>query len=489
MREYIVRNKSSFIILLLIAAVVSVPLMTDYVLVGDSTAVSLARIENIYKSVGNVFPIRIGTLDSSVYGYSATAFQADLFYAVPVFFRLVGISLGGSFRLTLFIFNILTVFIAFFSLRKCFGDDRLGLLAGMLYTWCPYRITSMYTSGNLSEVFAWSFIPIIITGLWEIYGESAEQSRLRDAGIKLIWGFSLISLSSTVFLFVMAAMSVLLFFIMWRKSFRRPVLIELVKTVIGVVCINAWFIIPMLLRMRKPEAVGVMIAGDMRGLGMYFAQYLTIFNFGGGDTQIWADGMQNAPAYGPGAAVLLLVFAELWLIFTGGLHCENKPDSADKKGGEGFYTAVCIAGAVFIFISTCSFPWDMLQNKNMLFSIMLAMMESPARWGIAADVCMIIIACRAMRVLKEKYGDRVQMWLMVAAASAAFGCTQFLLGNIMTSRGFVWDEDIEAFGNIELPVINSESVLWRLCEIVSLFSICVCVVIWLMGRRKSAEKI
>lgn len=501
MKEISGQNKKNFIILLLIAFVVSIPLMTDYVLMGDSTASSLAHIENIYKNIGKVFPIRVGTLGATAYGYSAAAFQADVFYIIPAFLRFAGISLGNAFKLTIFLFNILTAFIAFFSFRKCFGSESLGLAAGMLYTWCPYRITSVYTSGNLSEVFGWTFVPVVILGLWELYGDSdkyesdkddSDRERPGKGWATLTWGFSLIAVSSTVFLFIMAAMSMLLFFIMWRKSFRKSVLIEIIKTIVCVVCVNAWFIIPMLLRMRDPGAVGVMIAEDMRGLGMFFAQYLTVFNFAGNDTLIWADGMQNAPAYGPGAAVTILAFVYLWLIFTGVTSRENKVNITDRNSSKAevrFQTAVICAGAVFVILSTSTFPWDILQNKNMLFSIVLAMMESPARWGMAADVCMIITACYTIRELTVLYGERVRMWLILAVTAVSFGTTQFLLGNILTTRGFAWDEDIETFGNIELPVIYGESMIWRLCEIVSVISICVCAAMWLIRRRKSVKKV
>lgn len=502
MKDTVRQNKRNFIILLLIAGIVSVPLMTDYVLMGDSTASSLAHIENIYKSLGKVFPVRVGTLGATPYGYSAAAFQADVFYLIPAALRLIGLSLGNSFKLTLFLFNILTAFIAFFSFKRCFGSERLGLVAGMLYTWCPYRITSVYTSGNLSEVFGWTFIPIVILGLWKLYAEEKPEDIKAgpikggaDTGSKnksratLTLGLSLIAVSSTVFLFVITAMCLMVFFIMWRKSFRKSTIIEVAKTVLLVVCINAWFIIPMLLRMRDPNAVGVMIAEDVRGLGMFLPQYFTVFDFGGSDTLIWADGMKNAPAYGPGAAVIALVLAYIWLIFAGMKGREDSAFGTDKKAGVHFQTAVICSAAVFMILSTSAFPWDIFQNKNMLFSVLLAMMENPARWGVAADVCLIITACYALKELNALYGERVQTWLILAASAASFGTTQFLLGNILTTRGFAWDEDIERFGNIELPVIYGESAVWRLCEAVSVISIIVCVALRLIRRRKSVKEV
>lgn len=494
MRESLRRNKGNFIILLLIAGIVSIPLMTDYVIMGNSTASSLARIENISVNCGKVFPVRVGALGDSPYGYSTSAFQADIFYGIPVLFRLIGMSLGNAFKLTLFLFNILTAFTAFFCFRKCLGNHGLGLAAAMLYTWCPYRITSLYTAGNLSEVFAWTFIPIVILGLWELYGEqdltlTTDHSDKNKGWITLTWGFSLIALSSTVFLFVTAALSALLFLIMWRKSFQKKILIEIAKTIAGVVCINAWFLIPMLLRMRDPEAVGVMIAKDIRGLGMFFTQYLTVFNFAGNNASIWAGGMCDAPAYEPGAAVTLLVFVCLYLMFTGAERPQDTAESGKIKSGVRFTTAIFWAGIVFMILSTNTFPWDLFQDRNMLFSIILAMMESPARWGIAADICLLLTAFHTISRLGTLYGEKVRSWALLATTAVSFGTTQFLLGHILTGCGIAREQEIEAFGNIELPVIYGESILWRLCEIVSLISVLLCMAVWLMGRRKRVKKV
>lgn len=480
--------------LLLIAFVVSVPLMTDYVLMGDSTASSLARIEAVCRSLGKVFPIRVGTMGADSYGYSMAAFQADVFYLIPALFRFIGVSLGNSFKLAVFIFNILTAFIAFGSFEKIFGDRRLGLVAAMLFTWCPYRITSLYTAGNLSEVFAWTFVPVLFLGIWKLYGEDDGEGGWKP-WVVLSVGFSLIALSSTVFLFIFSAMAVVFFVLMWRKSFSRKILVQLFKTIICVVTVNAWFLVPMLLRMRDANAVGAMLAGNVQELGMNFAQYLTVFNFAGSSSSLWESGMKGARALEPGAAVTALIFVYLYLLFTGRVQCKcSSGKEGVREGGK------CISGSsvempllcvclIGIILSTNTFPWCAFQNRNMLFSIILALMENPARWGIAADVCLIAAACCVLKHLKDIYDEKTQLWIMLLTVAVSFGTTQFLLGNILKTHEFAWDEDIAAFGGIQIPVIYGESMVWRLCEIVSLVSISACAVIWLIRRRKSVKKV
>jgi hypothetical protein len=464
-------------LLLVIAAVVSVPLMTDYVLLGESTAASLAHIENIYRNIGKVFPVRLGAMGMSPYGYSMAAFQADIFYRIPVLLRLIGVSLGNAFKFTILLFNIITPFAAFECFKTIFSDKRTGLVASMMYTWCPYRITSLYISGNLSEVFAWTILPLVFLGLWQLYEECNKESGSGRAWITLTWGFSLLVMSSTVFFFLAVCMTLCIILVIVsdrKKKHIRNIMIQLFKTGLCTVMVSAWFLIPMLLRMREASAVGAMIPQNVQNMGMYIVQYFRIINFAGGSSEFWDNGLQKAVAYEPGAAVSILSVVFLWLLFIGRNSRKNK-----------YRSAIVITGIISVLLSLNVFLWDMFQNKNMLFSIVLAFMENPARWGIVADVCMIMTACYTLLMLKDLYGEKVQLWCMLAAAAVSFVTTQFLTGNILSKVSFVKEEEITAFGSIEMPVIYGESVVWRLCEAVSVVSVCVLIAIWLIKKAKN----
>lgn len=478
----LLKDKKNIIFLILISAIVSVPLMTDYVLVGDSTAASIAHIENVYQSIGKVFPIRLGTIGMEPYGYSMAAFQADVFYLIPAFIRLIGISLGNSFKLTLLLFNIATAVIAFNCFAEIFNDKAVGMAATMLYVWCPYRITSMYTSGNLSEVFAWTFVPLIILGLCRLYLYAGQKTE-RKPWICLSAGFVFITLSSTVFMFIMAVLTIVFALVIMRKKNRYIICGQLAKTAAVTIGATFWYLIPMILRMRDPYAVGSMLPANAQEKGMYLTQYLKVFGFAGTETNLWQNGMTNAVAYEPGAAVAALILLLIGMLFTGVIKNRNNED---------YRLTVIFLGMAggAMLISLNAFPWDMLQNKNMLFSIILALMENPARWGTAADVCLIITACFTLKIIRDLYGEKVQLWALMAVACVSFGTTQFLLCNILSTEPFAKSEEIAAFGNIEIPVIYGESAVWRLCEAVSAVFVCafaVCLV-RRMKCRKEVKK-
>lgn len=471
--------KKNIVYLLLIAGVASVPLMTDYVLEGSSLASTLSHIEVMRQGIGRVFPIRIGAWGSMDYGYGAASFQADVFYLLPATLRLLGMGLGNAYKLTLLLFHLGTAVISYACFEKCFGRQDAGLLAGMLYTWCPYRCSEMYLAGELGDMAAWMFLPVLMLGLKRLYTDDVGGHDYGRLWVLLTWGYSLVLLSSTVVFFAAAAMTIITLLFMGKKTLRRRTLLVLGRTAAASALVNAWFLFPMLLRMREVSAVGVLIPRDVRGMGMYLIQYLTAFSWGGDGVDLAENGLGNAQAMGPGIIVALILLVWLWALFTGQRRRNESGDFAVRM--------LWVSGAMMLLGSNL-FPWDLFQDRNMLFSILLAFMGTPAKLGIAACLGLIYTACQAYAWMTEDRGEKERrIWLLLVTA-VSFSTTQFLLNNILRTRSFVRGEEIEALGTVPLPLVTQESLFWRLSEAVSAAALCGCIVMWIVRRRKRDRK-
>lgn len=462
--------------LFLVAGIVSVPLMTDYVMAGSSLASELSHIEVICREIGKVFPLRVGTWASMDYGYSAASFQSNLCYLLPALFRMAGMGLGNAYKWTLFLYNLGTAAIACACFAKCFGGRDVGMVAGLLYTWCPYRCSEMYLVGDLGEMAGWMFLPLIVLGLKCLYTEQAEGDSYQRLWVLLAWGYSLTLLSSTVLLFGAVCMTVLVFFCMGKQTLRRQTLAVIGKTAAAVALVNAWFLIPMLLRMRDASAVGILIPRDIRGRGMYLMQYLATFSWAGDGVNLTENGIYGAQAMGPGIVVSLLVLALLWLLFT----------RQRRQGGDfEFLRRMLWVSGILLFLSLNLFPWDIFQNRNMLFSILLALMGTPAKLGIMACVGLHFAACGTLACLADGRGQKERWILLVLAAAVSFGTTQFQMGNILSAGRFVRGEELQALGTLMLPVVEQESMVWRLSEGISAAASGGCIVMWIVRRRKT----
>lgn len=476
------KNKRIIFMLALITGVASVPLMTDYVLEGSSLAATLGQIRVMSEGLGKAFPLRLGTLGSMDYGYSAASFQANVFFLIPALLHLLGMGIGGAYKWTLFLCNLATAVIAYLCVKKAFHRQEIGLVGSMLYTWNHYRCSEMYLVGDLGEIAAWSFWPILLLGLKMLFSKKQNEEDYGGSWCILTLGFSLIAISSTVVLFAAGVVFVLVCLIMGKVTWQKHTLFVIIKTGVATFLLNAWFLIPMLLRLRDVSAVAPLLVKDVRGMGMYITQYLTTFPRAGGGTGLVEGGLKNVQAMGPGIAVTLLVILCMGLLFTGRF---SKVDEHRLQ----MTKKTLLVGAVLVILSTNAFPWDFLQNKNMLFSILLALMYTPAKLGIGAGAVFIFAVCMLLELLADRTSEKEYNILLLLTTAVSFGTTQFLLGNILMNRRGVPQEGIEAMSTIEFPLILQESMIWRLSEMISLLAVAGLIVMGIIRRRKSVKRV
>lgn len=479
-RDFWERKKGMLLGIVLIAFTASVPLMTDYVLAGINLQASLSRIEAVKQGMGSVFPVRIGPWGSMDYGYSAASFQADVFYWVPALLRLIGLKADIAYKLSLSAANLATAAVAYLCFKRCFGRPEIGLIGSMLYTWCPYRLNEMYINADFGKTVAWTFLPIILSGLASLFTVEENREEYGRTWIILTWGFSLLAVSSTSMLFAAAGMTLLVLLFMGKETLRRQTLLVLGKTACVTLFVNAWFLVPMLMRLRDVSSVGVLILRDIRSGGMYLPQYLSVFLWGGGSAELFEKGMMGAQAMAPGIAAAALALLYVWASFTG----RYQSAKLWRRFGKGMLCS-CLA---LIFLSSSSFPWDWFQDRNMLCSIVLSFMHTPAIWGIPACAGLVMVACMMLGRMSVQENSREYRLALPVVAAVSFGTTQFLLGYILKTRDFVRLEE----GTLEmlpLQAIAQESPAWRLCEVISVVALCGCLAFGILRRRKNAEKV
>lgn len=468
--------------MLLITGVVSVPLLANYCPDAGSLPATLSQISRMSQGIGKVFPIRTGTIGTMDFGYSGASFQANVFYLLPALLYRLGLGLGHAYKWTLFLLNVVTAVVAYFSFRGCSGRREIGWIGSMLYTWCPYRCSELYLSGDLGELSAWTFLPLIAWGLKCLYAEDGEDGDSNKAWVILAWGFSLLTVSSTVLLSAAAVMTVITMLVMGRKTLQGKTLLAVGKAIVVVLAVNAWFLVPMLLRLRDVTAVAPMLVQDMQGKGMYFAQYLTIFYWSGSGTEFLKNGMTGARAMGPGAAIIIIILVFLWAVFT-----KKYPP---KKGD--FAKRMMLVSVALMVMSMNTFPWNFLQGKNMLCSIVLALLYNPAKLGIGADLCLILTVCvflsaLGQRMAEGKEKEKAYKFMLLAVVFIAFCTTWFQLGNIFVTQNFVRYEDFHLLAALDFPLLTQESVIWRVSEAVSAVALCGCMVMYIVGRKNAGK--
>ncbi len=490
-KNFCARGINQILPLALIVLTASLPLMTNYILEGENLANSLSRIELISERITEGFPVRIQPLSTAEYGYDAAAFEADVFLLLPGILHRLGMSLQTSYKVYLWIINLAAAVISFVCFQRCFGQKELGLVGSMLFTWCPYRIDSMYVSSQTGEAWAWCFLPILLAGLAGLCrrqpvlrGEKEnEESKQIDgparAWIPLTVSLCLILCSSVTVFLAAVGICLLWLLFMGRQALRKDTLAAVAKTVLATGFLCAWFLLPLFYILYKnPAIAGNLIPADIRAGGVYPASYLMAFFRGGASGNFVENAMVGAKSLGPGFAAAVCAIYYLWGLFTGRFLPQE---------GRFYGRRLLILAAVLVWFSTNSFPWELLQNRNLAFSLVLAWMQTPAKWGIGACLILILLSCHVLD-LERKRGGIYKICIGVTVGTAFF-TTQFLTGNILLTADVVKPDPAQGWESLPLQTITQIPVLWRAAEAVSLAALIFLIVMGIVRRRKSVKRV
>ncbi len=341
----------------------------------------------------------------------------------------IGMDAQSFDKLLLVLINFLTAVVAYACFCGMYEEKEAGKVVGivgsMLYTWCPYRVSDLYIGADLGESLAWTFFPVILLGMILLYTIPREEKQYKRIWVILTLGFSLLLVSSVTFFCVGAGMMLILLFVMGRESLHKETVLCVVKTAFVTGLLNVWNLIPLARRLMDASVVGPMIPANFRMRGMYLMQYLNLFPAAGSELDFLKSGAVNARTMGVGAAVLLLVFLYLWCLFVRKFE--------DKLGAK-----ILLATLLLVVLSCNFFPWDLLQNKNMLFSVILALLQSPAKWGVAACAGLIWIACRMLEKLSKGNEEKLYWSILVVTVVISFGATQYMTCSILGEVGAIW---------------------------------------------------
>ncbi len=460
-RESYRKNRIQFYMIVAAAVFVSLPLCTDFVNTGRDLAASLAKIRAVGAGLFHVFPLRLGPLPKTTYGYSLSVFSADVFYLFPGLLYRLGLGLQSVYKITLVCANLLTAFIAYRAFWGITEERDAAMASTVLYVWCPCRIYSIYGAGNLNEVFAWSVLPVAVWGSIRLFVQ-----KKRDTAVLLTVGYTLLLLAWPVYFFGAAGMFVLFFLLTLRDNLTKQTLAVIVKFALAFIGVNAWYLIPMMLRMRDAGAVAPLLTEHIREYAVYLTQYVKIFAFGGDRVNVWERGLTAAEAVDPGIVVIAAVTFYLCSVFV------------DRQREKAIDRILIVAGILMV-LSSNLVPWDMLQNKNMLFSIVLAMLQTPAKLAVPADVLLI----SAMGLVLSRSG-RLRGWMVCLGG---FLTVQFQIGRLLTIRGFLRGEQLDELSQVGYHVIEAESLFWRAAEGLSAVTVIGFLVYWCFFRHRGYE--
>lgn len=415
----------------LIIIIASIPIMTDYQIIGADFIFHIQRIESLYESLKNgIFPVRIEGRWLYGHGYANSIFYSDLFLLFPAFLRFIGFPLGFSYNLYIFFINCITVLIAYFSFKGIFSSKKIGLFGSILYTLAPYRLYNIYNRSALGEYTAMSFLPLLIYGFYKLFTENVNSNNYKKYWIVLVMGFTGIIQSHVLSCEIVGFFVIILCIILVKNVLCIKIFTELLKTVVGTIILNISFLLPFFDLMFSDEYFFSLNSNSMiQKRGTLFAHFFYTMQSAGSSSHFHLNGLVNTEPIGVGIAILISV---LFFVFL-------KKDI--KKHNYLTYTAgkisFCI-GMLALIMSSCYFPWDRLKNIHPILGKFASMIQFPTRLTFVTTICFVFVGCVVLDYIKRlKFSRNVfAQYFVVFVCGFSIIFSLFQISDILnTKRG------------------------------------------------------
>lgn len=242
--ERIRRNFKEFAVLLITWFITEIPLFNGTCNCGYDFYYHTLRIEAIVRELqsGN-FPFWIDTLFFDGAGYPSPVYYNDLFLYFPALLRMMGFYIYEACNYYFFFINALSIIIAFFCFCKIFRCKRIGVVATVVYVTVPYRLMLYYEGSNIGQFTAYTFIPLIALGVWEIYANT-EEYKWRQAAFYIVSGMSCLIGCHVLSVGMVCVALAFIVILCLRTTLKPKVLITWIVSVLFTLLINLYFIIP-----------------------------------------------------------------------------------------------------------------------------------------------------------------------------------------------------------------------------------------------------
>ncbi len=216
----------------------------------DDTQV--ARVHQMTQSLQDgMFPVRWVQDLGYGYGYPIFNFYAPFPYYFGSMFAIVTDVLLAT--KIAFIAAIVLSGIAMYLFMSAFFSRLSALVAAVVYIYFPYHAVNIYIRGNLNEVFAYAFLPLVLLGFFKLYylkKTAPIQNRINWIILTAISSALVITSHNLTALMLGLILFLLTFILLFFSNHKKYFLISVISTGVLTIGASAFYWIPALLEMQ-----------------------------------------------------------------------------------------------------------------------------------------------------------------------------------------------------------------------------------------------
>lgn len=324
------------------------------------------RIEELYQDViHGVFVPRISAYTFNQVGSGINFFYPWILLYPFVIFQLITRNPISAFYLGIFLETLVTLLLSYYAMRKYSTNRKRAIIFAISYTFANYRLYLVFNQNVLAESIAYTFLPLVLLGFYEIFYRNIKSWPILAIGMTmLLYSHMLTTALTALFMLVTLVFT-------WKKISNKGLrLVAGVKAAILSFLLSAFYLVPFF-----EQTVTNHLTASWVGLFLIKTPMETI-----------TSSINNEPTQVVGFLLIIV------LIF--GFFYWKRANTADR------YTYV--SGIVLVVLTTTLFPWAKLLNTpvaNLQFPYRLTGLATLMLTIYLSTVIIYLITCRISMVL------------------------------------------------------------------------------------------
>lgn len=186
------------------------------------------------------FPFYMDYSGLNGYGYYLNVFNTDI---ILVPFALIGIYTGPfvAYEITIYTMAFLCGVFTYKAVSKVFNNSFIAFVSAILYTFSYYKLIDTYTRSALSETLCFTFVPLVMWGMYEIISGNYKKWYILSIGM------SLMVFAHTASPYITSFTILIIILMTIRRFIKEPKRIyAFILAVVATIFISACFIFPLL---------------------------------------------------------------------------------------------------------------------------------------------------------------------------------------------------------------------------------------------------
>lgn len=229
-----------FVVLCLLSLLMIIMFMPlNIISPGDDISFHHRRFMALVNSLNNgSFPVYLDYSDTTKYGFGSKWFYSDFIF-IP--FALIATFTGFifSYKLMWFVMTVLCGLFTYKMVNRIYKNNIAAYFAALIYTFSSYRLQDVFERAAVGEALAFTFMPIVFWGLYEIIKGDYKKWYIISIGFTLLIFTHLISTALT---FLTVVIFILIYYNSFSKEPRR--LIYLFIAGMSTIFLSAYFLFP-----------------------------------------------------------------------------------------------------------------------------------------------------------------------------------------------------------------------------------------------------